>query len=261
MKIHIPFGENEYYRVKATIQPLDATIRGIIYSSSNEAVASISETGNMKVNSAGTTVITARTTDGGFEAYCTVTVYELVVEGDFIFDPETGTITKYTGTQEKVTIPSTIGEITVQVIGEKAFYNNNHISSVTIHPSVQRIDEFAFSGCDNLYVVQIGSGVQIASSAIGYDNHFLDAYTVDGAGMYARQDNDTWNKIDQVISVTGVSFENNDMLITAGEFYDQLATIHPSDATNKGIIYTSSNDAVVSIHGLSIKATLQEQRL
>ncbi|HOT69821.1 MAG TPA: leucine-rich repeat protein [Clostridia bacterium] len=253
-EIHIPFGENEYYRVKATIQPLDATIRGIIYSSSNEAVASISETGNMKVNSAGTTVITARTTDGGFEAYCTVTVYELVVEGDFIFDPETGTITKYTGTQEKVTIPSTIGEITVQVIGEKAFYNNNHISSVTIHPSVQRIDEFAFSGCDNLYVVQIGSGVQIASSAIGYDNHFLDAYTVDGAGMYARQDNDTWNKIDQVISVTGVSFENNDMLITAGEFYDQLATIHPSDATNKGIIYTSSNDAVVSIHGLSIKS-------
>lgn len=70
--------------------------------------------------------------------------------------PKTVTITKYTGTESTVILPSTIGSWPVTKIGEAAFQDNTTITSVTIPASVTEIGANAFAGCTNLTSVTYG---------------------------------------------------------------------------------------------------------
>lgn len=64
--------------------------------------------------------------------------------------PKTVTITKYTGTESTVILPSTINSWPVTKIGEDAFQDNTTITSVTIPANVTEIGANAFAGCTNL---------------------------------------------------------------------------------------------------------------
>lgn len=64
--------------------------------------------------------------------------------------PKTVTITKYTGTESTVILPSKISSWPVTKIGEDAFQDNTTITSVTIPASVTEIGSNAFAGCTNL---------------------------------------------------------------------------------------------------------------
>lgn len=57
-----------------TITPEDATDKQVIWSSSNNAVATVDQTGTVTGVAGGVTTITAATPDGKYEASCTVTV-------------------------------------------------------------------------------------------------------------------------------------------------------------------------------------------
>lgn len=71
-------------------------------------------------------------------------------ENDPYPPPKTVTITKYTGTESTVILPSTISSWPVTKIGEDAFQDNTTITSVTIPASVTEIGSNAFAGCTNL---------------------------------------------------------------------------------------------------------------
>lgn len=71
-------------------------------------------------------------------------------ENDPYPPPKTVTITKYTGTESTVILPSTINSWPVTKIGEDAFQDNTTITSVTIPASVTEIGSNAFAGCTNL---------------------------------------------------------------------------------------------------------------
>lgn len=64
--------------------------------------------------------------------------------------PKTVTITKYTGTESTVILPSKISSWPVTKIGEDAFQDNTTITSVTIPASVTEIGSNAFADCTNL---------------------------------------------------------------------------------------------------------------
>ena len=70
--------------------------------------------------------------------------------------PKTVTITKYTGTESTVILPSTISNWPVTKIGEDALKDNTTITSVTIPDSVTEIGANAFAGCTNLTSVTYG---------------------------------------------------------------------------------------------------------
>lgn len=76
----------------------------------------------------------------------------LVEDGPFAepIPKKTVTITKYTGTESTVILPSTISGWPVTKIGEAAFQDNTTITSVTIPASVTEIGSNAFAGCTNL---------------------------------------------------------------------------------------------------------------
>ena len=69
---------------------------------------------------------------------------------------KTVTITKYTGKESTVILPSTISGWPVTKIGEAAFQDNTTITSVTIPASVTEIGANAFAGCTNLTSVTYG---------------------------------------------------------------------------------------------------------
>ena len=99
--------------------------------------------------------------------------------------PKTVTITKYTGTESTVILPSKISSWPVTKIGEDAFQDNTTITSVTIPASVTEIGANAFAGCTNLTSVNyegdwsnltIQSGnpaVQDAANAPLFDFEFI----------------------------------------------------------------------------------------
>lgn len=99
--------------------------------------------------------------------------------------PKTVTITKYTGTESTVILPSTISSWPVTKIGEDALKDNTTITSVTIPASVTEIGSNAFAGCTNLTIVNyagdwsnltIQSGnpaVQDAANAPLFDFEFI----------------------------------------------------------------------------------------
>ena len=61
-------------RLVATVMPENAANRNCTWTSSNEEVAGVSETGLVTALTEGETVITVKTEDGGFEATCKITV-------------------------------------------------------------------------------------------------------------------------------------------------------------------------------------------
>ena len=85
----------------------------------------------------------------------TFTVTVAAATNTFYFNPTTGTITKYNGTDTVVVIPSKINGVTVTTIGTDAFLGLN-ITSVTIPDSVTEIGANAFAGCTNLTSVTYG---------------------------------------------------------------------------------------------------------
>ena len=79
----IVYGESTL-TIKATVTPSNATNKAVVWTSSDENVATVSAKGVVTAVSAGTATITATTMDGGFAATCTVTVTveNLIVESN-----------------------------------------------------------------------------------------------------------------------------------------------------------------------------------
>ncbi len=85
---------------------------------------------------------------------------------DFEFDPQTGTLTKYVGSQPTVVIPREIGGVAVKAIGELAFSNltvlsvlegsadNTSLSQVVIPETITQIADSAFLNCKTLTRVE-----------------------------------------------------------------------------------------------------------
>lgn len=110
----------------------------------------------------------------------------ILVKNDFLDPPpKTVTITKYTGTESTVILPSTINSWPVTKIGEDALKDNTTITSVTIPANVTEIGSNAFAGCTNLTSVTYGGdwskltiqsgnpAVQDAANAPLFDFEFI----------------------------------------------------------------------------------------
>ena len=95
----------------------------------------------------------------------TFTVTVAAATSKFDFDPTTGTITKYNGTDTVVVIPSKINGTTVETIDHAAF-QNSAVTSVTIPDSVTAIHDGAFVNCTSLKSVTLPSSLSSISESL-----------------------------------------------------------------------------------------------
>lgn len=117
------------FALVATILPENATNKNYTWSSSNTAVATVSENGLVHGVSAGTATITATTADGNKTAACVITVNPAVAVQSIQVDPTTLSMLK----GENYT-----GPITVTVAPENAF--NKSYTWVSSKPEVAEYD-------------------------------------------------------------------------------------------------------------------------
>ena len=157
-KEKIVLTEGESLMLNASLEPHDTTERKIYWSSSNTAVATVSENGTVTAVSEGSVTVTAVSANTEIKAECTVIVnsseawyYTYTVKDD-----GTAEITGYrTGLQGDIVIPSYVYEYRVTSIGGRAFYDCRALTSAIIPAGVTSIGDDAFLGCSNLKSVYI----------------------------------------------------------------------------------------------------------
>lgn len=200
----------------ATVTPNNASNKSLTWTSANSAVASVSN-GKVTAKSTGTTKITVKANDGsGKTATCTVTVYET---------PDAPAAT------DAVVNKYTTDTITLNYI-QGCEYSKDGVNwqDSNVFTGLEPGKEYTF------YVRVKGD----------------DKYVKDGA--YTTVKASTLKQDEKVVPVTGIAFDNKlssscKLAIGEAPSWTFKASVTPADATQKGVIYSTSNDRVLTIDG------------
>lgn len=118
-------------QISAEVAPADAANKNVTWTPKDSSIAEVDNTGMVTAKSAGTTMITAKTEDGGFEASCEVTVTEKASE-----------IVKVTGvtlTPAELTLNTgESGKLTASAAPENAA--NKNVTWVSEDSSIAEVD-------------------------------------------------------------------------------------------------------------------------
>ena len=221
------------FQLSASVQPADATFEGtIVWTSSDDTLASVSESGLVRAISEGPVTITASITveEQVFTAECEVTVLgnaasivdSITIEGADNINLEIG------GSQQ----------LTYSVSPEDA------LTSVTWSSSNEAVATVTADGTVN--AVDVGDAVITVTAVNGGKS---DSVTVTVTP----------------IEVTGITLNETDVEVFIGDSVELISTVEPEGATDKRVSWSSSNNSIASVddgrvttHGIgtaTIKAT------
>ena len=200
------------YTLKVTFNPTDASNKTITWSSSNTSVASVDGNGKVTANKAGTATITA-TSNNGKKATCTVTV--------------TNPTVAVTGVSlNKTSLTLTVGDTSTL--------------TATVSPSNATNKNVSWSS-SNTNVATVDTSGKVTAKAAGTAT--ITVTTVDGSKKATC--NVTVNAAN--VPVTGVTLNKTSLTLTVGGNETLSATVNPSNATNKGVTWSSSNTGVATV--------------
>ena len=190
-----------------TFTPTDATDRAVTWSSSNPAVATVDEDGKITAVSVGSTAITATSHDGGFTATCNVSV-----------------VIHVTG-------------ITLDQSAIVLIKGNTQALTATVQPA-DATDKSLLWSSSNPDVAMVDSTGVV--TAVEGGTATITAKSEDG-GKTAQCD------VTVRVPVTGVSLSKTTDLLLPGGADDLTAIIAPSDATDKAVVWSSSEPDAVTV--------------
>ena len=209
-------GENE--TLIATLYPNNtlAAQYPLQWISSNANVASVDNTGMITANSNGTAIITVSTTDGSnLYATCLVTVNTITLATSITLDRSQ--IMMYRGDFDALT--ATILPVTT---------SNKNVNWSSSNSSIVSVDN-----AGNLYAKSTG-------------NATITAMTTDGSNLSATCQVQVYNR------VSSVTLNYTSLVIEKGHSKQITATIYPSNAYNKTLIWSSSNPSVASVNSTGL---------
>ena len=218
------------------------TNKELIWTTSDENVAKVSEDGTVTATGVGTAIVTATSVgkNNGQEepasASCTVTVTGLYEGFKYNVENNEITITGYSGSETSIQIPATIHgkQVTkiqdnaftskkfasvvipegVTTLGKNAFRANRSLTQLTLPSTISVIGQGAFSMCESLVDVVIPEGVTQISTDAFNDCESLVNVTLPkslktiGSNAFADCTSLTTIKLpDNLQSITSTSFE------------------------------------------------------
>ncbi|WP_052206663.1 beta strand repeat-containing protein [Cellulophaga baltica] len=201
-----------------TIAPANATNQNVTWSSSDDAIASVSAAGVVTGNAIGTATITVTTEDGAFTATSTITVQAATVAVTGItVDPTSITITNGSTT--------TLTE--------------------TIAPANATNQNVTWSSSDDAIASVNAAGV-VTGNTTGTAT--ISVTTEDG-GFTATS---TITVQAATVAVTGITIDPTSITITNGSTTTLTETIAPANATNQNVTWSSSDDAIASVNAAGV---------
>lgn len=199
-------------QLTATVAPNDATDPSVTWSSDDTNVATVDENGLVSAVGAGTANITVTTTDGGKTATCAVTVTApaapILVTG--------------------ISIPASA----ILAIGE------SQSLTITYTPSDANTGKAITSWVSSDEAVATVNNGTITGVAAG-----TATITATSQGGFTASCTVTV----QAVAVTGVTLNKTTLTLKEEGFETLTPTIAPSNATNKAVTWTSSNEAVATV--------------
>lgn len=197
----------------ATVVPPNAPDKTVTWSSSAPGVATVSSSGEIIAIAAGTATITATSTDGGKAATC-----EVVVESSVI---------AVTGVSlSKTTLSLTVGEKDVLV--------------ATVIPE-NASDKAVTWSSSNPYVAKVSETGEVTANYASRAT--ITVTTADGGktascGVTVKA---------SVVAVTGVTLNKTALPLAVGDKETLVASVVPSNASNKAVSWSSSEPAVATV--------------
>jgi uncharacterized protein YjdB len=199
-------------KLTETVSPANATNKAVKWSSANINRATVSENGIVTGKSAGDTIITVTTDDGGYTATCTVTV--------------------------SLTFVSVTG-VTLNKSATGILINATETLAVTIQPS-NATNKFVTWSSSDSSVATVANGVITGKTA---GNATITVTTEDGNKTASC----TVEVSGSAVDVTGVSLNKSSANIAVGASETLTATINPTNATNQKVTWSTSNSAIASV--------------
>ena len=210
--------EGEELELTVTVNPSDATNKNVTWSSSDETVAKVMN-GKVTALKPGSAKITVTTEDGGKKAECAVTVVAKTY-------PVTGV------TLDKTSVELTEGD-ELQLVA-------------TVTPSNATNKNVTWSSSDETVAKVVGGKVTALKTGVAK----ITVTTSDG-GKTAEC---TVVVIAKTYPVTGVALDKTSAELTEGDELVLTATITPSNATNKNVTWSSSDETVAKVVGGKVTA-------
>ena len=215
----VSLGQEEYFihtigntlTLEATVLPAEATNKAVIWTSDNEAVASVSSSGTVEAIDNGTATITVTTTDGEKTAACTITVAQWIT--DITLDKTTITLNEG---QEQILTP-TVNPATA--VDKSLTYTSSDTSVATVDPE------------GKVTAVSKGTATIKATANDGSVNYATCPVTV-------------------IRPVTSIELNKSSLVLyrgTSNVTETLYATVKPSSASNTAVTWTSSNTSVAMV--------------
>ena len=208
----------ESTKVTASISPENATDKGITFTSSAATVATVDADGNVMATGAGSATITATAKDGkGASSSITLKVEEMAA--GVTLEPNSLNLKENETAQLSASVQPTTASQSIR-------YSSNNDAVATVS--------------NTGLVTAVKEGTAIITAAAN-----------DGSGKYATCTVKVGSTPVEV-PVTGITVNPSELLLEEKEAKELKATVEPVNATNKGVIFSSSNTnvAVVSNDGL-----------
>jgi len=257
----------------ATVAPSNATDKTVTWSTSNSAVATVSN-GVVTAKAEGSAVITVTTTDGGKTATCTVTVSagQASLSLDEGFDSVVGTKSSITsGVPSGWTFGSGLGvytttsnygtsapSIKMQGTGQRfttptlnlpsqgtlSFWLKGMGTNATSHLLVERYDGSNWSAVTDISSLPTNGTVKTYN--VDKNTQQLRFTYTKSSGNLAIDD----VKIEvtnTTVDVTGVSLDQTSISLNKGSSSNLSATVLPTNADNKAVTWSSNNTAVATV--------------
>lgn len=197
----------EQYQLNAKIFP-DPTSSKIIWESSNEAVATVDNTGLVTAKEHGSVTITAKT-DNGLSAACTISVITPATSLTF----EKKMVELYVGESEQL--------------------------NLTVLP-MDTTDKVTYTAYAYSDAATVNNAGKVTAMKIG--NTTITATASSGATATC-----TIKVIDYPTIVTGVTLDQTKYDMKTGEVFKLNATVVPSNATDKSITWATTDSSVASV--------------
>ncbi|MEH7076666.1 S8 family serine peptidase [Neobacillus drentensis] len=196
--------------LQTTITPAKATNKTVTWSSSDSRIASVDQNGNITPLSKGRVTISVKTEDGGYIATCEVNVIDIV--------PATGVSLSDTKLELSKGQQQTVS---ATVLPENS--TNKKVSWSSGNESVATVNQ-------NGTITAVDNGTTIIT------------VTTDDGGYQANV------IVSVIVPVEGISIDQQFLRMVVGDGPTALkATVQPETATNKKVIWSSSNTAVVTV--------------